>query len=190
MHDTITANAPQFSGLPVTMVVFLAYLTALISVQATLKQTKATGLATLRDTKRDVLWAAMEQIRSYIQSLADLLSADGAASLIKSAGLVVAGTAQHTKAILEAILTTAPGTVRLVANARALLGQAGASKKATFNWQWSADGKLWNTAASTPYADTEITGLTPMTTYSFRVSVTVGKTTGAWSQAVILLVTH
>jgi hypothetical protein len=44
--------------------------------------------------------------------------------------------------------------------------------------------------SSTPVGRTQIPGLTLLTTYSFRVSVTVGKdqVTGPWSQAVSLLV--
>jgi hypothetical protein len=59
----------------------------------------------------------------------------------------------------------------------------------TFNWQWSGDGGAsWNDVRSTPYASTDVTGLALMTTYSFRVCVTVGKDVGPWSQAVSLLV--
>jgi hypothetical protein len=46
----------------------------------------------------------------------------------------------------------------------------------------------WNTLASTPLADTIVPNLTLMTSYQFRVSVTVARTTGEWSQSVGLLV--
>jgi hypothetical protein len=41
---------------------------------------------------------------------------------------------------------------------------------------------------TTPLADTLVPNLTPMTSYLFRVSVTVSRTTGDWSQPVGLLV--
>ena len=42
--------------------------------------------------------------------------------------------------------------------------------------------------APAPYASTDVTGLTALTTYSFRVSVTIAKVTQPWSQAVSVLV--
>jgi hypothetical protein len=133
----------------------------------------------------------MEVLRSYVQQLADGKTADNAVSLIEAAGLLVVATGKRSKAILTATLTPAGGLVHLEANASLLKGTASASRKAQFNWECSGDGgKTWNGVASTPYARTDVTGLTPMSTYSFRVSVTVGKVTGAWSQAVTILVTH
>ena len=143
----------------------------------------------MRGTKRDALWTAMESLRSYVQGLADALPAVEAAALIEAGGLLVATTAVHKKAALAAKLTTTPGVVHLDANASLLLGPAAAHKKATFNWQWSGDaGKTWNDARSTPYGNTDVAGLALMTTHLFRVSATIGKVTGAWSDAVTLLV--
>jgi hypothetical protein len=90
--------------------------------------------------------------------------------------------------VLEAKLGTASGSVVLRANETLLVGR-GVRKRAAFNWQLSADGgKTWTNAPSTPLASTAIDGLTPLTTYAFRVCVTVSKATGEWSQAVTLLV--
>jgi hypothetical protein len=41
---------------------------------------------------------------------------------------------------------------------------------------------------STGYASTDISGLALMTEYRFRVSVTIGRDPGEWSQEVKLLV--
>jgi hypothetical protein len=144
--------------------------------------TKARAPATLRNTKRDAVWTAMEILRAYVQGLADVMDAASAASLIEAAGLLVGAVPGHQKALLTATLTTTAGDVHLDANANAF-------RKVTFNWQWSGNnGQTWNDAHATPYANTDVLGLTLMSTYSFRVSVTIGKVTGAWSQAVSLLV--
>ncbi len=76
------------------------------------------------------------------------------------------------------------------ANRSLLVGPADARKRAYFSWQWSGDGgKTWTSVTPTPYASTEIPGFTLLSTYSFRVSVTIGKQpAGPWSQAVSLLV--
>jgi hypothetical protein len=190
MHDGIVANAASFGSPPITMVAFLALVAALAAAQAAVVTTKAKGAAEARDAKRNVLWTAMLSLQAYIQALSNVLSHGDAAALIKAAGMVVAkSAANRNKPVLTATLTSVPGNVHLQANRAALVGKADAAKQATFAWQWSADGgKSWTSAPSTPYAETDITGLPLMATYSFRVSVTVAKTTGAWSQPIGILV--
>jgi len=189
MYNGMTANAATFALPTITMVVLLALMTALGIAQQNAKSLKSKGLATLRNAKCDALWTAMGILRAYVQGVADAASAENAAFIIEAGGLLVAKAAQRQKAVLKAMLAATAGVVHLDANASALVGPAGASKKVTFNWQWSGDGgKTWNNASATPYAETDVTGLALMTVYSFRVSVTVGKVTEAWSQAVSLLV--
>jgi hypothetical protein len=190
MANSIQANIANFPSLPISIVAFVALLTAFVLAQQVATETKAKGSAKLRNAKAIVLWAAMEAIQKYIQGLASGLNAEAAAALIESGGLLVHKTAKRQKAALTAALTTMQGNVLLEANRTVLAGTAHAKKHVTFNWQWSADGgKTWNSVASTPVATTVIPGLTPLTMYSFRVSVTVSKDpAGAWSQAVSLLV--
>jgi hypothetical protein len=188
MYTGFTQNTGMFASPTVTMVVFLALITALVTQQETTRVTKAKGSASLRNTKRDALWSAMQSLVSYVQVLSDSMTASNAISCIEAAGLVVAGTAARTKAVLTAELMAAAGTVYLEANRTVLVGKADANKQVTFNWQYSTDGKTWTNAPATPYASTEIPGLTLMTAYSFRVSVTIAKVAGPWSQPVTLVV--
>jgi hypothetical protein len=187
MYAAILENIALFASPTVTMVAFLALITALSVAQQVATGTKAKGTATLRNTKRDAVWTAMESLRTYIEGLADVLTAESAASLIQAAGLVVAATGRHQKALLTATLTATAGTVHLVAFRNMLVGGI-THKVVTFHWQISTDGKTWTDLPGTGYTTTDATGLTLMTTYAFRVSVTVGKTAGAWSQPVSLLV--
>jgi hypothetical protein len=187
MYNNITLNIAMFSALPITMVAFLALITALAVAQQNVTSTKAKGSATVRNTKRNALWSAMVMLRAYAQSLADALDPEGAAALIESAGLVVAATAAKHKDVLTATVTTG-AIVHLEAYAALLVGPVHASKKVVFNWQQSLDGKTWTDLPATAYASTEVLGLTLLTTYQFRVSVTVGKVAGPWSQAVSVLV--
>jgi hypothetical protein len=189
MVNGFTANAAMFGTLPITLAAFAALLTAFVLAQAVVTETKAKGSATLRNTKGNALWSAMQVMQKCVQNLADTLPADSAASLIEAAGLLVGKIGTHQKAALTAALTVTQGTVLLDANRTLLVGAADASKKAYFNWQWSLDGgKTWTSVTPTPLASTEVPGLTLLSTYSFRVSVTVSKVTGPWSQAVSLLV--
>ncbi len=186
MYNAILAAIASFNNLPITMAAFLALVQALdVAQQAAATRTK--GLAKARNVKRDVLWTAMDTLRTYVQGLADTMTAEAGAALIESAGLLVAGIPTHAKAILQPKLTGTQGTVELVANASALIG--GTKKKVTFLWQVSQDAKSWTSLPPTPLASTLVPNLAPMSTYWFRVSVTISRTTGAWSQPVSILVT-
>jgi hypothetical protein len=152
--------------------------------QATSTRTK--GTVATRNAKRDVLVTSLESWRMYVQTLCDA-NPEQADALIAAAAMVVGKVPVHAKPVLAAKLGTASGSVTLEANATLLVGR-GVKKHAAYNWQYSADGgKTWTNAPATPLAKTTIEALTPLTTYAFRVSVTVSKTVGAWSQAVTLL---
>jgi hypothetical protein len=189
MYAAILSNIAMFAGLPVTMPAFLALITALAAAQQTATGTKAKGTTSLRNSKRNAVWTAMLSLQSYVQGLSETMSVADATTLIEAAGLLVAQVAKRQKETLTATLTVAPGVVHLAANRAVLVGIAGAHKHVTFNWEMSADGgKTWQGLPSGSYASTTVAGLALMTTYAFRVSVTVGNTAGAWSQAVSTLV--
>jgi hypothetical protein len=188
MYDGFVANAVTLSSPTVTMVAFLALITALSVAQQAAKESKGKLTSTARNAKRDALWTAMQSLQMYVQGLADSLSAEAASALIASAGLHVAGIAARTKPVLAAILTATPGGVHLEAHRKLLVGTHG-KKVLLFNWEMSANGgQTWTALTSTAYASTDVTGLTLLSTYSFRVSVTIAKVAQPWSQAVSVLV--
>jgi hypothetical protein len=186
MYTAMVAAVALFPSPPVSMVAFLGLIEALELAQQGVA-TRAKGLGSLRNVKRNAVWTAMDSLRAYVQGLADVLDGNSAIALIETAGLLVAGVAGHPKPLLQVKRTTTPGVVHVLVNAGLLLG-ADASKKVTFNWQWSADGMTWSTVPSTPFADTYIENLALMTEYSFRVSATVGRVAGAWTDPVRTLV--
>src|SRR6202012_6070831 len=122
-------NVALFASPTITLAAFLALITALAVAQQAATGIKAKGAAKLRNAKRDAVWTAMDTLRAYVQSLADVLDAANAAALIEAAGLVVTVSRTGKKAALKATLTTTPGTVHLDANASLLVGPASASKK-------------------------------------------------------------
>jgi len=189
MYDGFIGNAVTFGSPTVTMVTFLALITALSSGQQAAKENKGKVTSTARNTKRDALWTAMQSLQMYVQGLADVLSAEAAAALIASAGLRVAGIGLYAKPVLAAILTATPGSVHLVAHRKLLVGTTHARKNVMFNWEMSANGgQTWTALTSTAYASTDVAGLTLLSTYSFRVSVTIARVAQPWSQAVSVLV--
>ncbi len=190
MYNGFVANALVFSSPTISMVVFLALVQGLSTAQQATKESKSKAITTTRNTKRDAVWTAMQSLQAYVQGLCDVLSVQAASQLIALAGLEVAGMPAHAKPALSASLTVTAGTVHLAANRTALLaGMAHPNTKLFFNWEMSANGgQTWTALPSTAYASTDVTGLTALTTYSFRVSVTLGKVTQPWSQAVSILV--
>jgi hypothetical protein len=77
--------------------------------------------------------------------------------------------------------------VLLRANKHALVGKT--SAMCTFHWEYSLDGgKTWIAVLATPVPETTITGLPPLATVSFRVSVTTKKVTSAYCQPVSIIV--
>jgi hypothetical protein len=178
------SDAPSlFPNPPMNLADFEALIDATVDAQVAAEQ-GGKSLFSLRDVARNSLWAAMETMRVFIQNLADNAQPADARALIEASGLVLAKSSAHGKPLLQAVLGDVEGMVHVIANASVLTGRS--KKKATFNWQWRAnDSAIWQSVASTPYADTEI-GPLGAGTYQFRASVTLGRTTGTWTDPVNL----
>jgi len=185
IYQGMLANPTLFPSPSPSLAVLLALITALETAQGAVRTVR--GAAAARDAKRDELVTALESEAMYVQTLCDA-SPEQAMTLIKAAAMDAAKLPTGAKPVLQAKQGPQPGSVILVANETLLVGR-GVHKKALFNWQMSADGgKTWLALPATPLASTEVLGLTSLTTYAFRVSVTVAKVTGEWSQAVTIVV--
>jgi hypothetical protein len=185
IHDGMIAAAAQFPSPTPTMATFESQIQDLATAEQATK-TKARGTAAVRNAKAAILVTSLESLQTYVQGLCDA-SPEQAATLISAAAMQVAAKRSGHKPILAAKAGPVSGGAQLFANRTVLVGQT--FKRVLLNWQYSVDGgKTWVSAPSTPLASTEITGLPVMTTVSFRVSATVGKVVGDWSQAVAVLV--
>jgi hypothetical protein len=185
IHDGMSAAATQFP-LPIpTMATFASQIQDLATAEQATK-TRARGTAAVRNAKAAVVITSMESLQTYVQGLCDA-SPEQAQTLITAAAMQVAATRSGHKPVLAAKVGPVSGGALLYANRSVLVGKT--FKRVLLNWQYSVDGgKTWVSAPSTPLASTEIMGLPAMTTVSFRVSATVAKAVGEWSQAVALLV--
>lgn len=149
--------------------------------------TRARGTAAARDARRDVLMTSLESWRMYVQTLCDA-SPEQATPLVAAAGMAVGKLPVHAKPALGVRPGVATGSVTLTANKTLLVGR-GVRRYAAYLWQYSADGgKTWVDVPATPLATTTVGGLTPLVTYAFRVSATVSKVPGEWTQPVTILV--
>jgi hypothetical protein len=186
MEAAILLAIAMFPALPISMPAFLLLLQAATAAQLA-AATRAKGLATVRDTKVDDLWDAMQTLRIYVQGLANNLDPVSGAALIQSAGLLVGKTGGYVKALLAATFVPATGIVHLAVNAKMLLGAA-TKKKTTFTWSWSTDGgKTWSAGVTTGYTSLDVPGFLAGS-YQFRVFATVGKVPGEPCQPVNLTI--
>ncbi|HEY3816009.1 MAG TPA: hypothetical protein VGL81_02505 [Polyangiaceae bacterium] len=143
--------------------------------------TRAKGTAVVRDDKRTVLVSLLQQLRGYVQSVADATPENGAA-IIESAGLTVRKITARGKRTFAARTGPLSGS--------AIVTAANAGPRASYEWQYSTDGgKTWVSAPATTQGMTKITGLPSGSTAQFRyLAVTPKGGQGDWSPALSLLV--
>ena len=141
--------------------------------------TRVKGAAVTRNEKYLVLHGDMEHEMAYVQSVADANPAN-AQSIIESSGFAVRKTTSHPKTALKATVGPVPGAVKLVAKSVAT--------RASYEWQFSTDQKVWTNAPTSLQAKIAITGLTSGTVYYFRFRGVTKAGEGAYSQVVQLLV--
>jgi hypothetical protein len=173
-------NNPTFPNPTPTVAALNAALSDLHTAEtAALSRTK--GTATVRNDKLTVLVSLLQQLRGYVQSVADATPENGAA-IIESAGLAVRKTSAHGKRAFAA----RPGPL----TGSAVVTAVAAGSRSSYEWQYSTDGgKTWVFAPATTQGKTTISGLPAGTTVQFRyLAVTPKGGQGDWSPAVSLLV--
>jgi hypothetical protein len=161
----------------------LALITAAIGTLQTAEATAVSrikGAAAARNQRRKELVALLEQLRTYVQTVADADEAN-APAIIESAGFSLRKKATHTPRVFAA----KPGPNSGVA----VVVTASAGKPASYDWQYSIDGgKTWVLLTSTLQAKTTVAGLTPgvVAQFKYRVVTRLGATD--WSQPVSLTI--
>jgi len=146
---------------------------------AALARTK--GTTAIRNAKRTALVALLQQLRTYIQTMADANTATVAASIIESSGVAVRKTPTGRARVFAATQGKVSGTAAVTAKT--------AAKRASYEWQYSTDGgKTWLTAPATLQSKTSIAGLTPGATVQFKYRAVTKAGEGDWSQPQSLIV--
>ena len=105
----------------------------------------------------------------------------GAELIIESAGMAVRKAPTRRARAFEAKAGAVSGSAKLVATS--------ASRRASYEWQYSTDGgKTWIPAPVTLKAKTTIGGLVPGATVLFKYRPVTKAGEGDWSQAVSLVI--
>jgi hypothetical protein len=143
-------------------------------------QTRTRGLPEKRNAARGVLVNLLEQLRAYVEGVANE-NPDEAQSIIESAAMDMV--AQRLPRIVPFRVRQGrvSGSVRLDVKA--------GPKGSAYDFQMSADGgKTWSDLPSRMQANTTVSGLTPGATYFFRYRILTRKGRGDWSDAISIVV--
>jgi hypothetical protein len=184
MYTAILAAIATFTACPISMPALLLLIQAAQAAQ-TASASRGKGLAAARNTKITPLWTAMISLRCYVQGLVDLTDHATGLLLINQAGLVVSAAPARVKDLFVAKLDTTANVVHLVLNATAFHGPT--TKRVSYHWQMSTDGKTWQSLLSTPYAETQLPS-PGAGTYQFRAAATVGKSFVDWTNPIPLTI--
>jgi acyl dehydratase len=153
---------------------------AKLDAAETATKTRAQGTVEARNAARVEVVQALHGLKGNVQLAADA-SPEQAATIIASAAMGLKQTASRNKTNFAAKPGTTTGSVQLVAKA--------AARRASYEWQWSADGgKNWTTSPSTLQARTTLAGIPSATVGQFRYRAVTKTGEGDWSQVVTLLV--
>jgi hypothetical protein len=174
----MTGNAAYPSPQP-TLAAISAAIADLETAEAAVKARTKGGVAT-RDQKRKALTTLLEQLRGYVQTVAD---ADGerAPALIQSGAMNVRRVTPPGKRTFAIKQGATSGAVTLLT--------ASAGHRASYEWEVSADaGKTWQPLPPTLQAKTSTTGLVAGTAYAFRYRAVTKAGAADWSAPVTLVV--
>jgi len=173
------ANTASFPSPSPTLANFKADIDALVTAEtAVLARTK--GAVETRNAKLATVKSALDNLKTYVQAVADAANPSNAAAIIESAGMTLRKVTLHDKAALAVKQGSVSGTVVLAAKA--------AAKRAAYDWQYSTDQKTWTSIPPTLQAKTGVSGLAAGTVYFFRVQPLVRTGEENWSGIVSFMV--
>jgi len=175
----MSGNPAAFPSPVPTLALVTAAIAALQAAEsAALARTK--GAVTARNDRKEALVALLQQLRTYVQGIADA-DRENSAAIIQSAGIAVRKTAVRKPRVFAAEQGDVSGAVKLVT--------ASAGPRSSYDWQLSTDGgKTWLLLPSTMQAKTSVTGLAAGTTVQFRFRALTRTGEADWSQPISLLV--
>jgi len=174
----MTGNTRFPSPLPTIAVISAAIATLQQTESAALARTK--GAVTARNDKKAALVALLQQLRTYVQTVADA-DPENSAAIIQSAGFAVKKSPVRKPRVFDAVQGAVSGTVKLVTRS--------AGPRSAYDWQYSTDGgKTWVLLPSTVQAKTTVTALAAGSTVQFRFRAVTKSGESDWSQPVSFLV--
>jgi hypothetical protein len=176
---TAMTNNPAFPTPNPPLVTFQTDVAALNTAE-TAALSRAKGAVETRNAQLVVVRSDLENLRTYVQTVAHAANPSNAEAIIQGAGMAVRKSTLHDKAALAVKPGTVSGTVNLAAKA--------AAKHAAYTWQYSTDQKTWTSLPQTMKAKAGVAGLASGTVYYFRVQALTTTGEANWSQIVSMMV--
>jgi hypothetical protein len=175
----LTTNTATFPSPDPSIATLSTAISELESAESAV-QARTRGAVSGRDEKRQALVVLLDQLKAYIQKVADANS-DAGAQIIQSAGVAVRKVTPRQKQTFRARLGAVSGSVALTTVAP--------SRRASYEWESSTDGgKTWTPLPNTLQAKTTAVGFTPGVTATFRSRATTRVGEGDWTQPTSIVV--
>jgi hypothetical protein len=174
---TRMTNNAYFPTPPVALSALLAAVQELEEAQvATQRRTR--GMAAARDQKLQVVHGLLNQLATYVVSVARQHGVD-AEAVLASSGFDQKRFAGQTKWVFTAARGKRSDEVRLTT--------VRVGRGASYDWQYSTDGVAWVDSRRTSTASTVISGLKPGTRYLLRVRSFFHDVDSGWSDPITFL---
>ncbi len=143
-------------------------------------QSRLKGAVAARNEKRTALVKLLEQLRGYVQTIADADPAH-AEALIGSAGMNVKRVTARRKRVFAVAQGDITGSVTLTAPA--------AKGHASYEWEVSTDGgKTWQMLPPSLWSKTVVTGLQAGVEHAFRTRTVIKGGATNWSAVITRIV--
>ena len=134
------------------------------------------GAAALRKQCQSKVLRDLQQMQTYVHSVAQPLPPDEAAAVIERAGMDVKDARGPSKPLLR----VNPGPLATTAHAYA----RAVKTRASYEFQYAPEGGAWVSVAPTVRADAPLVGLVPGLLYSVRVRTATKAGLGGFSEPV------
>jgi hypothetical protein len=141
--------------------------------------TQQRGLAQACRAALAVVRSDMNALCTFVQHLA-AFDPDGGCAIVANAGMYVKNATGPLKGGFTVKQGRVSGAARMIAKAE--------RTRASYEFQYSLDGKTWVSVEMTVKAHQDVTGLVPGRVYLFRYRPVTKAGVGDWSQVVSLLV--
>jgi hypothetical protein len=162
---------------PLPLAVLEEHIAAAVVAEAA-ALTRTRGLPAAQRAKLAIVLNDLRYLRSYVQRVADA-NAASAASIIESAGMSVKNSRGRGKNVL--------GVRQGPVSGSAILTAEFGGDRASYDWQWSTDQKMWNSLGEVLQSKRVVKNLPVRQRLFFRVRVVTKEGPGGWSDVVSIV---
>jgi len=174
-------NSPGFFTTPAPALATVTSDIGNLELAEATAETHVVGSAAARDLRYDVVLTEIHGLQNYVQNQADnAVDEPTSIAIINASGFSLKVNGVHVKPPLAVKNSPVAGEVILTGKS--------AGKRASYDWQMSANGTTWTDLPSTLKAKTTVSGLTVDVRTYFRFRAILPEGTASWSASVSIVV--